>query len=241
MEKAYIVQLENGEKLGPLDEEALKRLAQEGTITEDAQIRSTMLAVWEKASNHDCVKAIFRAKMLERAEAFANDPKAKLRARLEMRGDYDPLAAALSQEGITYHNCSLFVRFLAGLLDALVLGAVAFGILFGCWTLMRMGALPPLGALYLFVAVTWIVSALYFMYFLSERGQTVGQRFWGLVVITPEHTKVYPIKAFLFFLLATFFGIISPLTWLLFGCRYTLQERVPKVLVKHITVARRIG
>lgn len=241
MEKAYIVQLENGEKLGPLDEEALRRLAQEGTITEDAQIRSTLLAIWEKAKNTDCVKDIFRAKMLERAEAFANDPKAKLRARLEMRGDYDPLAMALSQEGITYHNCSFFSRFLAGLFDALILGAVAFGILFLYWSLMRMGLLPPLGALYLFVFSTWLVSAFYYMYFISERGQTIGQRFWGLVVITPDHTKVYPLKAFLFFLLLTLFGLISPFTWLLFGCRYTLQERVPKVLVRHISVARKIS
>ena len=36
MERAFIVQLDTGEQLGPLDEEALKKLAEEGRIPEDA-------------------------------------------------------------------------------------------------------------------------------------------------------------------------------------------------------------
>ncbi|MCQ2397467.1 MAG: RDD family protein [Lentisphaeria bacterium] len=238
MEKAYIVSLENGEQLGPLDEEALRRLAEAGTITENAQIRSTMLAIWSKAKDTDCLKKIFREQMLQRAEQFANDPKAQLKARLEMRGDFDPLANALSQEGVTYHDCSFFVRLLAGLTDLLILLVVALGILFFCW--LASHSLGPTKALTLFCVVTWFVAALYYMYFLAKFGQTLGQRFWGLVVITPDRGCVYPIKGFLFFIFTFFFGLISPLTWLIFGCRSTLQEWIPKVLVKHISVARSI-
>ena len=61
MERAFIVQLDTGEQLGPLDEEALKRLAEEGRIPEDAEVRSTMLAIWEKAKNVECLKKIFVA------------------------------------------------------------------------------------------------------------------------------------------------------------------------------------
>ncbi len=239
MERAYIVKLENGESLGPLDEEALKRLAQEGTITENAEIRSTMLAIWEKAKNIDCLKKIYRAQMLKRAEAYANDPKAQLKARLEMRGDYDPLATALSQEGITYQNAGFLVRFLAGLLDLVILAAAALLLLFLSWSLMRGGLLSPNGALGLFCVATWSLSAVYYMVYLTWRGQTIGQRFWGLVVITPDLRNVYPIKGFLFFLLLAFFGLLSPLTWLCTGCRFTLQELVPKVMVRHITVTRK--
>ncbi len=238
MEKAYLVRLENGEQMGPLDEEALKRLAEEGTITENAEIRSTMLAVWEKAKATDCLKKIFRAQMLKRAEAFANTPEAQRRARLEMRGDYDPLATALSQEGITYQPAGFLVRLLAGLLDLVLLAAVSLGVLFLCWSLMRAGIFSSQVALCVFCGITWLLCAIYYMYFLSERGQTIGQRFWGLVVITPDLRKVYPIKALLFFVLTALFGILSPLTWLILGCRYTLQERVPRVQVKHITITR---
>lgn len=239
MERAFIVQLDTGEQLGPLDEEALKRLAEEGRIPEDAEVRSTMLAIWEKAKDVECLKKIYRARMLERAEAYAQDPKAQLRARIEMRGDYDPLANALSQEGITYHETSFFWRFVAGLTDLLVLAVSSFILLFICWGLMKGGILGGHAALLLYCALAWGGSALYYMYFLSERGQTVGQHFWGLVTITPDFRKVYPIKAFLFFLLTACFGILSPVTWLLFGCRYTLQERVPGVMVKRISVARK--
>ena len=238
MEKAYIVSLENGEQIGPVDEEALRRLAEAGTITENAQIRSTMLAIWSKAKDIDCLKKIFREQMLQRAEQFANDPKAQLKTRLEMRGDYDPLANAISQEGITYHDCSFFSRLLAGLTDLLILSLAALFILFFCW--LGSNTLGPSTALSVFVVATWFGAALYYMYFLAKWGQTLGQRFWGLVVITPDHSCVYPIKGFIFFLLTFFFGLLSPLTWLVFGCRCTLQEWVPKVLVKHISVARSI-
>lgn len=239
MEKAYIVKLESGEELGPMDEKALRRLAEEGNIPEDALIRSTMLAIWDKAKNTDCLKKIYRAQMLKRAEQFANDPKAQLRARLEMRGDYDPLATALSQEGITYHECSLFTRLLAGLFDLVILGAIAFGVLFLCWSLMKAGALNSTAALATFLVVSWSIAALYYMYFLAKRGQTIGQHFWGIIVTTADHGRVYPIKGFLFFLLTALFGIISPITWMFLGCRYTLQEAVPKVQVKSITIARK--
>lgn len=238
MEKAYIVSLENGEQLGPLDEEALRRLAEAGTITENSQVRSTMLAIWSKAKDTDCLKKIFREQMFKRAEQFANDPKAQLKARLEMRGDFDPLASSLSQEGITYHDCSFISRFLAGVLDLAILALISLGVLFFCW--IASHSLGRFLALAVFGTVSWTIAALYYMFFLSKWGQTLGQRFWGLVVITPDHSCVYPIKGFIFFLLTTVFGIISPITWLIFGCRCTLQEWVPKVLVKHITVARNV-
>lgn len=239
MEKAYIVKLENGEQMGPLDEEALKRLAQAGSIPENAEIRSTMLAIWEKAKNTDCLKKIYRAQMLKRAEAYANDPKAQLMARLEMRGDYDPLATALSQEGITYQDAGFLSRFVAGLMDLAILAAAALLLLFLAWSLMRGGHLSPNGALCLFALLTWTVAATYYMAFLCLRGQTIGQRFWGLVVVTQDLRRVYPIKGLLFFFLLVALGPLSPLTWLLTGCRCTLQELVPALRVRHITVTRK--
>lgn len=240
MEKAYLVKSENGEQIGPFDEEALQRLAQEGSIPENAMIRSTMLNIWAKAKDTDCLKKIFRARMLARAEEFANDPKAQLRARLEMRGDYDPLANALNQEGITYQKAGFISRFLAGIFD---LGILAFGaivLLLVFWILGgKTGVLSPVAALHLYIGVVWCLAAAYYMYYLDVKGQTPGQRFWGLVVITPDHGSVYPIKGFLFFLLTLFFGILSPITWLIFGGQGTLQEYVPRVQVRHVTVTRR--
>ena len=109
-EKAFIVKLETGEELGPIDTDALEKMAQNGAIPADAQIRSTLIPLWQKAREMDCLKKIYRQQLLEMAEAKSQDKWAQMSAQINLRGDYDPLATQIAQEGITYSPAG-FVTF----------------------------------------------------------------------------------------------------------------------------------
>ena len=238
-EKAFLVKLESGEELGPMDTDALVKMAENGTITADAQIRSTLIPLWQKAREMDCLKKIYRKQLLEMAEAKSQDKWAQMSAQINLRGDYDPLALQISQEGITYSPAGFIIRFLAGIFDLGIAAVICLAALFIGWGLLCVSVLPESIAFTVTILLAWSGIAAYYCYMLNTYGQTLGQRFWGLVVITPDLRPVYPGRAFPFLVLTAVFGLISPVTWLLTGCRGSLQEVITGTKVRKIFIARK--
>lgn len=237
-EKAFIVKLETGEELGPMDTDALVKMAQNGAIPADAQIRSTLIPLWQKAREMDCLKKIYRQQLLEMAEAKSQDKWAQMSAQINLRGDYDPLATQIDQEGITYSPAGFVIRFLAGIFDLAFVILACLASLFICWGLLCASILPESIAFTITILMAWCFTSTYYVYMLNTYGQTMGQRFWGLVLITGDLRPVYPGRAFLFMVLTFLFGLISPITWLFTGCRGSLQEVVTGTKVRKIFIAR---
>ena len=238
--KNYIYRDAAGEEHGPYDEATIQSLARNGTILPEFTVRSTLIPVWEKASDSRVLKKVLAGVLQQRAETIAkSSPWSQIMTRINRRGDYDPLAAQLAGEGITYDKASFLYRLLAGAIDLAIIFAGSFVLLFLCWTLMKAGILSSPAALQTFAMLTVIGAGLYYAILINRSGQTVGQRFWGIVVINDEHQPVYMCRALVFAVLVWFFGIISPVTWLLFGCKGTLQEKATGLKVRHITIARK--
>lgn len=238
-EKAFIVKLETGEELGPFDQEALLKQAENGAIPANAQVRSTLLPLWQKAQEVDFLKKIYRGQLQQMAAEKANTPWNQFKAQISRRGDFDPMAVQLSQEGITYSNAGFLFRFLAGVLDFLIVAAITVVLLLACWGLFRAGILPAPLAFNLALCLSWFGAAAYYMFTLRTYSQTYGQRFWGLALVTRNKMPVYPLRALCFFLLLVPFGIISPITYLLTGCRGSFQEVFTGTGVKRVFIARR--
>jgi len=238
--KTYIYRDTTGAEHGPYDEATIQSLARNGTILPDFTVRSSLIPVWEKAADSRVLKKVLAGVLQQRAETIAKASKwGQLMTQITRRGDYDPLAAQLAGEGITYDKASFLYRLLAGVIDFAIIFAGAFVILFLCWTLMKTGAISSPVALQAFATLTVMGAGFYYAFFINRSGQTVGQHFWGIVVINDEHQPVYMCRALIFAVLVWLFGIISPVTWLIFGCKGTLQEKVTGLKVRHITVARR--
>lgn len=239
-EKAFIVKLESGEEIGPLDQEALVKQTENGTITAGAQVRSTLLPLWMKAGEVDCLKKMLREQQHHLAVAAAQTRRARLKARMELRGDYDPLSTALSQEGLTYHKPAFLLRLLAALFDLFIIGLAALAILLLILLMQNFGLFPKgVAAFYCYAAAVWITAAMYYMYNLNRNGQTRGQHFWGLVTVTRDLTPVYLGRGAGFFLLLVLLGWLSPAAYLLTGCKHTLHELCTGLRVKRIVVARK--
>ena len=238
MENQYLYKIGDGPEQGPYDEQSMIALAQSGQIPHDAQVRSTLLPIWSKAKEVDFLKAIYRELLLRMAEEHSQSDKAKLEARLSLRGDYDPLAAALSQEGITYEATTPIARTLAVASDLLLEVGGALVVMFLCWILVCVRVLPQSISMYFFLALVWLGVSAYQVWTLNTYGQTLGMRFWGLVAITHDKRPVYCFRAYCYFLLAYTIGILTPITWLLTGGRFALQEYLTGWRIRRIHVAR---
>ena len=57
-QRLYIAKLETGEEIGPVEQEALVKLAENGTITATTMVRSKLIPEWNKAGSVDFLKAI---------------------------------------------------------------------------------------------------------------------------------------------------------------------------------------
>jgi uncharacterized RDD family membrane protein YckC len=239
-EKAYLVKLENGEELGPIDQETLIKQTENGTITAGAQIRSTLIPIWMKPSEVDCLKKLMRGKQQHLAEAAAQNKWAKLKAQVELRGDYDPIAATILQEGLSYHKPAFLVRILAAVIDLAVTALFGILLMFLCLGLQMAGILPHSPAsFYLLSLLVWLGAAFYFMITLNRTGQTWGMRFWGLVALTSDFSPIYFGRAVAYFICWALLGILSPVVYLLSGFKLTLQELFCGLRVKRIVVARK--
>ena len=241
--KNYIYKDDAGTEHGPYDEATFQSLGTNGTILPHYQVRSTLIPVWEKASDSRVLKKILAGVLQQQAEAHvAGDKWIQLRARISRRGDYDPMAEQLAREGIVYDKASFLFRFLAGLFDLLAIALISVGLLLLCWLIMKAGILSSAGALRAYAFLTALAAGLYYAILTNRSGQTFGQHFWGLVVTTGrEHQPVYMCRALLFALLLALCNVFSPIFWLCTGCRGTLQELLTNTRVSRITVARRPG
>ena len=239
-EKAYIVKLENGEELGPIDQETLIKQTENGTITAGAQIRSTLIPIWMKPAEVDCLKKLMRGQQQHLADAAAQNKWARLKAKVEMRGDYDPIAATILQEGLSYHKPSFFVRILAAVLDLAVICIFGILLMLLCLGLQMAGVLPhSVFSFYVLALLVWFAASFYFMITLNRTGQTWGMRFWGLVALTSDFSPIYFGRAVAYFLCWALLGVLSPLVYLCSGFKVTFQELISNLRVKRIVVARR--
>ena len=238
IENQYLFKIGDGPEQGPFDEQSMIALAQSGDIPHDAQVRSTLLPIWSKAKEVDFLKDIYRELLLQMAEQYSQSDKAKREARLNLRGDYDPLATALSQEGIIYEATTPIARTLAVASDLLLEIGGGLIIMFFCWVLVCMHILPQSISLYFYLTLFWLAVSVYQVWTLNVYGQTLGMRFWGLVAITKDKRPVYCCRAYCYFLLAYTIGVFTPITWLLTGGRFSLQEYLVGLRIRRIHVAR---
>jgi uncharacterized RDD family membrane protein YckC len=238
-EKALIVRLPDGRELPPMDEDALLQHAKNGEIPLDSKVRSTLLTVWTPVREMDLLKPVYAEQLRQAAAQHADNKWVRFKTAIWKRGDYDPTLATISQEGITYSAASFPLRLLAGLSDLLIACVIASASMLLFWGLFRANLLAPSTAAMLGIAVAWFAIATFMIFSLNFYGQTLGQRFWGIVVLTHDYRPVFPHRAMLFLLLTALLGVISPITIIFTGGRCTFQELLAGVRVRRIHIARR--
>ncbi len=233
-QKAYLVQLPSEEQLGPLDEEALVKLAESGQLPGTAKVRHTLLDNWSLAYNMDFLKSFYRKELEQKAAEYNQNPA--IRRMLDKKKIFGKDVIAVAQQGITLTKPCIFKRFVAALLDVVALAFIAALIFLACWLLQKVNCFPTTAPMCCYLLLTWLVFTSYYVYAICKRGQTWGQSVCNLFPVTKDATPVTPDKAFLFGALFAILGISSPLVYLASGCKFTIHEVLSQTYVRKISI-----
>ena len=240
-QKLYIAKLETGEEIGPVEQEALVKLAENGTITATTMVRSKLIPEWNKAGSVDFLKAIIFRQQQENLKQQALNKSAwqRLVERVTLTA---PQAVVNSAGGLVQTRpealpkASPLSRILAGLTDAIILALCLAGIFYGGAQLLAQGVLDDSNAVPLTLCA---MLAFYLLYFTLQIGlgsnQTIGQRIWGVQLIRQDGKPFWMARAYFFALLLLPLGVFSPIFMLLNLRSYPevlTRTRLAKVLAK---------
>lgn len=208
-ERMYILKTVDDQEYGPVDQATLVRWAESGRITGYCQIRSTLLPRWERA----CDVPFLREILLEQLEEEQKRKRSlwqKIKARATMK------AVEASSFGGLHHirpqdfdPAGPITRFLAGLFDFFMLMGILVAIYLIFALLCYLHLLSPNIAFYVGFVVSWLSVLFYFVTGIASRGQTPGQRFWGIILIHHKGTQFYLGRAFAYTILLFLFGLLT--------------------------------
>ena len=212
-EKLYIAKLENGEEIGPAEQEVLIKLAQNGTITSTTMVRSKLIPEWGKAGEVDFLKAIIFKQQQEKMEEIANNQPLlkRIMERITLTAPQLDTGGIVKTKVETLPKPSPLMRFLAGLTDFIVV-IIGVALLFiGAKYCLENEILDDENAVYITVPVLIVFVIMYFTLFIAFTTQTIGQRFWGMFLIRTNGKPFWIGRVFFYSLLTTIFGIFTPI------------------------------
>ncbi|MFA6929718.1 MAG: RDD family protein [Lentisphaeria bacterium] len=224
-ERTYLVRTESGEEFGPVDQETLIRLTENGKITPYAQVRSVLVPRWEKAVNLPFLKQL----LLEKQAKLVLDKKLSLWARIINRASFraeDSVAmnSLVKVRADTFDRAPMFSRIFAGVIDLFL---VTLGCLFltgCCYLLLKQEILTPDNAAYILLLLCWLWMNFYYIFMISVKTQTLGQKFWGIFLVRNNALKFFAGRAFFYTIFMLFFGFFTPLHILLSPSKRSWQE-----------------
>ncbi|MBN2451528.1 MAG: RDD family protein [Lentisphaeria bacterium] len=225
-ERLYILKTVDGEEYGPVDQECLVRWAENGRITAYCQIRSTLIARWESACEVPFLRSIL-LKQVEEKDTRNASLFSRIRTLATRRAVQVVEISGLHEvRPEDFEAARMHIRAAAALLDlaVVVLSGVATYLVFAL--LFSARVLGPNGAFYLGLMVFYLSAVMYYAYNMGFSGQTVGQRFWGIILIRKNGEEFYLGRAFTYTIGMFCFGLLTPFVAFVAPSGRSLQEIV---------------
>ncbi|RMD85282.1 MAG: RDD family protein [Lentisphaerae bacterium] len=225
----YYILKDNNTEEGPIEQEVLVRMIQMGQVKADTKVRNAFSPNWIEAKKLSVFEEAAR-----RAELDADSIEDLEEEEEEV---YDP-QESLNQVGRTrFVSARPVQRMMAWVFDMIITVGPAFVVL----ALLSMLEEEMTKDMRYFLA-TFVLSVtpwwflLYFTVGLGFKAQTVGQWFWGIMIIRSDGAPVFAGRAFMYTLLAVFLWISSPLFYLIMPKRRTLPELLTGTRIIRITL-----
>ena len=215
----YIAEI-NSKISNPVNENTLKVWAESGRISPDTKISPKMLQHWKKASEYDFLSTVFNKSCL------ADDTLSKSSSN------------SIWQSKGNLIRASWKIRLLSGIIDIFIL----FLILLAASFIFNLSSPENYEVIYkCFVALFIFSILLYLGVCLGIFGQTVGMWFTGIMILSQSHVdeSVLPMQGFNAAILMLIFGVISPLTYYVFGSKRTLHDIFSKTQIVYFPLKYR--
>ncbi len=227
----YVMRTMEGKEYGPVDLDVLVQWTENGRVTEECEVRNTLMKSWTKVRKVPFLgEALIKAKM--------QPVKPKETVPVGPRETFE----SLNRPGVfKYVPANPAQRLLAWLVDIVIVlgfGACLLAALhFGLASLpaeLQAGWQAPayFGSALLFAAF----FIFYYTVGLGFAAQTIGQWFWGIMIVRAEGEPVYVCRAFFY---AVFSALLMPTTMIftvIMPKRRALQDLLTGVRIIKITV-----
>jgi uncharacterized RDD family membrane protein YckC len=195
---------------GPIDQETLTQWAKNGRVTRESEVRNALLSQWQSVERVDFIKDIII------------DPVAEAQRKLTWKDKfYAKLARTDEQTAKTasggLHKAGRFKfdpagpvqRLVAWVMDLAICGGIGALALLGSSFLVARGMLDEE---MVFTGVTVFTILVYVWYMtirIAFRAQTVGQWFWGIMVVRDTGDPVLAARALTYALWHVVFGVLT--------------------------------
>ncbi len=225
-QKHYIVKKPDGEELEPVDADVLCQWVREGTVTRACYIRSDLVPYWYRADSFDFLAPLIDEKEEESGEKKRQEHQEARRQR------------SLARRRVRYTNAPATLRILSGVTDGLILATGVAAIYLICLLIGDEGATGKItDVVQVALSIAWLLG--YLSFCTGVRAQTLGQQFWGVMVVRPDAGPVLTGRAFAFAVATVLLWVLTVPHLLirpLLPWYFTLSEAVAGVRVIRIRV-----
>ncbi|MCJ8331292.1 MAG: RDD family protein [Lentisphaeria bacterium] len=185
----YIVKMKDGKEYGPVDQSIVLQWIESGRITPDCEIKNSMMNTWQSIQSVSFVQDL----TFQKPEV---EEKKTQKARVH------DAVYSLNTPGIfKYVGASPLKRFFAWSMDMfLILIPTLFAL-----PLIHIVLTDPAIQKTSTIALVIIEMFIYFFYYTICYGfaaQTVGQWFWGAMIVRADGDPVYTLRAFIYTLIS---------------------------------------
>ncbi len=234
-ERCYIVRLPDGSESQALSQSELLEMAMDGRLTADAQLRSSLVPRWAPADSVPFLKEIYD----KRARHARRHPGVLKKVAGRLTESVDTLQAfqfSLLQGRFHYTPAPVVLRVMAGLTDLVLIVLYAAIVAGAATAAVAFAKADPTLAAHVAVPLAYIGILLYLTLAIGLRAQTIGQWFWGIMVIGSSGKPVFLLRALCFSLGLMLAGILTPLVALIMPANRSVHDLFTKTRVVRIRV-----
>ena len=227
-EQKYIVRKPDGEELPAADAETLVQWVHDHHITRDCEIRPSLVPRWTLVTKYE-----FLRNALDEAQ-----PPKKPKRKLSGQKKRQPPKPGMSSPGLAVHRTPPYspagssLRILAGIFDSVILAIF-------CGVVVIFAPVPAAFShtenLFI-IALCFAGALLYYTWCLGFRAQTLGQQFWGVMLIKKDTGPVFAARAAVFSLFTLILGVPSIILVALYLMRHTIAEKITNTRAAFIRV-----
>lgn len=233
----YFVRRPDKSEHGPYERDKLVQLFSAGDFDYRCEVRNALVKQWKAPEEVAPLKPIVRAQR----EAAQVKQEEKTFSRLKKRisaakpQQPDAMQRLHDRNVFTFTPAPVRLRVLAGISDLLLVLLWASGVSFLAVQAVRTG-MQANTAFYGGFAVFLIGAEMLLAWPLGFCAQTLGQRFWGIMVVRMKGQPAFLMRAFLFSLFACLFGWLTPLVAFVVPTRRALPDILSRTRVVRIRV-----
>ena len=226
-ERKYKVRTPDGQVYGPMEQGGLVQWAREGRITRETEVSSTLLSRWKKPEEIPFLAEIVAAHEAEEAAQEGPSVGERLRKTVTRTAERPESIHGLTQQRrFECTPASLQFRLLSAVIDLAVVIVIAVVVYATAALVQVTGLLGAAGTVVAGVLFFYAAVVGYFALTLAFRAQTIGQWFWGVMVVRYVEAKpVYAGRALLFTFATLLLGWLTPFSVFVLQGR-ALNERV---------------